>query len=187
MKFLLTFILLIVLIGTGIYLYFQNSPYSTGVSRTFLGKEESMTITSTSFTNQGPLPSKYTCDGANVSPQLTFHAVPPNTRSLAIIMEDKDSSPKNFTHWTLFDINPYINGLEENNIPDQSTEGVNDFGNYGYNGPCPVSGTHSYVFKLFALDGPLGLNRGATKDQIISSINGHILDEAEIVATYQKQ
>ncbi len=186
MKFLLTFIFLVVLLGAGIYLYYVKSPYSNGVQRTFLGKEESMTLTSANFTNFGALPSKYTCDGANVSPQLTFHAVPPSAKSLALIVEDQDSNPKNFTHWTVFDLNPSINGLDENSIPDQSTEGVNDFGNYGYSGPCPPSGTHRYIFKLYALDSPLGLPRGSTKDAIIKTIKGHILDEAEIVATYQK-
>lgn len=187
MKHLLAFIFLVALIGTGLYLYYANSPYSTGVKRTPFGKLESMTISSKMFVNQGEIPKKYTCDDANVNPPLTFRAIPPSTRSLLIIVEDKDSTPKDFTHWSIFDLNPLINGLDENSVPDQATEGENSFGNFGYDGPCPPSGIHHYVFKLFALDSVLGLERGAKKEEILSKIQGHILDEAELVGTYKKQ
>ncbi len=187
MKSLLVFIFLVVLIGAGLYVYYINSPYSTGVKRTFFGKLESMTISSTSFSNQGKIPKKYTCDDANVNPPLTFNAIPPSSRSLLVIAEDRDSNPKDFTHWTIFDLNPSINGLNENSVPDQATEGVNSFGNIGYDGPCPPNGTHRYVFKLFALDSVLGLERGAKKEEILSKIQGHILDEAELVGTYKKE
>ena len=186
MKQLLIFIFLVVLTGAGLYFYYINSPYSTGVKRTFLGKVESMTITSNSFINGGKIPKKYTCDDANVNPPLTFHAIPPESKSIVLIVEDKDSNPKDFTHWSVFDLSPYINGLDENTLPEQSTEGVNSFGNIGYNGPCPPKRTHHYIFKLFALNTVLGINRGSSKQDLISKIQGHILDEAELIGTYKR-
>lgn len=187
MKYLLVFIFLVVLLGTGLYLYYAGSPYSKGTQRTLFGKLESMTISSPSFLNNKEIPQKYTCDGADVNPAFEFHVIPPDSKSLAIIMEDNDSNPKGFTHWSVFDIDPNQSMLEENTVPNLSTEGTNSFGNIGYNGPCPNSGTHHYVFKLFALDTALGLERGVKKEEILSKIQGHILDEAEIVGTYKRQ
>ncbi|HYM65588.1 MAG TPA: YbhB/YbcL family Raf kinase inhibitor-like protein [Candidatus Sulfotelmatobacter sp.] len=176
-----------ILVSAGLYYYYTSSPYSKGTKRTFFGKEESMTITSTSFTSGSEIPKKYTCDDADVNPPLTFHAIPPEAKSLALIVEDKDSTPKDFTHWTIFNLNTFINGLDENTVPDQSVEGVNSFGNIGYEGPCPPGTTHHYVFKLFALDQPLNLERGVKKEDIISKIQGHILDEAELIGTYKRE
>lgn len=146
-----------------------------------------MAITSISFKNNGKIPAKYTCDDASVNPQLSFHAVPTDAKSLVLIVEDQDSLPKGFAHWIVFDIDPISNGIDENTVPDGAQEGTNDFGALGYGGPCPSSGTHRYVFKLFALDTTLGLQRGVKKDEILSKIQGRVLDEAELIGTYEKQ
>ncbi len=146
-----------------------------------------MRITSTTFNNNEAIPAKYTCDGANVNPPLTFNSISTEAKSLILIIEDKDSSPKDFTHWSIFNMNTFANGIDENFVPSEAVEGANDFGDSGYGGPCPPSGTHHYVFKLFALDTNLDLQRGAKKADILSKIEGHIIEEAELVGTYKKQ
>lgn len=188
MKQLLIFIFLVLITGVGLYIYYVNSPYSKGIKRTFLGKKESLVIRSNAFSNGENIPTKYTCDGANVSPQFTFSVVPVGSRSLAIVVEDKDSNPPNFTHWILFDLNPLLNGLDENSTPpDGATEGLNDFADTHYRGPCPPSGTHNYVFRLYALDSVLGLPKTSTKQELISKMQGHIIEEAELNGVYKKQ
>jgi Raf kinase inhibitor-like YbhB/YbcL family protein len=180
------FLILLILIGSGIYWYYLSGPYSNGLQRTFFGKQESMTLTSKSFKNGQKIPSKYTCDGEDVNPSLEFHAIPVNTKSLAIIVEDKDSKPQNFTHWIIFNILPTLNGIDENTVPDGAVQGINDFSNTFYNGPCPTEGEHRYVFKLYALDKRLNLEKGTTKSNIQKEMKNHILDEAELVGVYQK-
>jgi Raf kinase inhibitor-like YbhB/YbcL family protein len=146
-----------------------------------------MTIKNNTFSNKEPMPLKYTCDAENISPPLDFNGVPYGTKSLVLIMEDLDSSPKNFTHWVMFNIDPYSNGIGENYISDSVAIGKNDFGNINYSGPCPPTGTHRYVFKLFAINTILVLPRGSTKEQVLTNIKGHVVDEAETTGTYKKQ
>lgn len=187
MKYLLAFIILLVVAGGSLYLYYTDSPYSKGTKRTIFGKLESMTIKTDAFENNGKIPSKYTCDGENISPGFTFFTVPVAARSLALIVEDPDSPSKNFTHWILFNINPLINGFDENTVPDGAIEGLNDFGEPLYGGPCPNTGEHRYVFKLYALDKNLELEKGATKQQVLNAISNHIIEESQIIGLYERQ
>jgi Raf kinase inhibitor-like YbhB/YbcL family protein len=149
-------------------------------------KEVPMKLTSTAFEANQPIPAKYTCDGVNHHPPLTFSEVPEDARSLALIVEDPDAPRKVFTHWLVYNIAPLAQHIPEHEVPLGSTEGVNDFGTRGYGGPCPPSGTHRYFFKLFALDTELALLEGARKEDVLAKMKGHVIATAELVGTYRR-
>ncbi len=187
MKYLIAFIFILILGGGALYMYYVNSPYAGGTKRTVFGKLESMKITSGAFENNGNIPSKYTCDGQNISPPFTFFTVPPETLSLVLIAEDPDSPSGNFTHWVVFNINPFTNGFDENTVPSEASGGLNDFGEPHYGGPCPNSGVHHYIFTLYAVNKKLELEKGAAKQEVLDAMKNHIIEESEIIGLYEKQ
>lgn len=146
-----------------------------------------MTVTSTAFQNNALIPSKYTCDGKNYNPPLTFSQVPSNAQSLVLIIEDPDAPSKVFTHWVVYNMPSSTLQILENQVPQNSSQGKTDFGNIGYGGPCPPSGTHRYFFKLYALDTTFNLPEGITKEKVEEAVNGHIIESAEIVGLYKRQ
>ncbi|MBI4089510.1 MAG: YbhB/YbcL family Raf kinase inhibitor-like protein [Candidatus Levybacteria bacterium] len=146
-----------------------------------------MTIISTAFHNNKYIPNKYTCDGENVNPPLTFSKVTRDTKSLVLIVEDPDAPMGVFTHWVVYDIPSSTLQILEDQVPAKSTQGMTDFGKTAYGGPCPPSGTHRYFFKLFALDSPLNLSEGATKDEVQMKMEGHILESSELIGLYKKK
>jgi len=154
-------------------------------------------FTDTPFEASGPIPAEYTCDGEDVSPPLAWSAPPEGTESLALVIDDPDAPGSGaFTHWVLFDLPPdatalprdYAAGDPRLDAGDPSPrEGVNDFGDPQYGGPCPPGGEeHRYVFSLYALDTTLDLESGAAPDAVHAAIEGHVLAEAEVVGTYQR-
>ena len=145
-----------------------------------------LAITSPQFGDRGNIPSKYTCDGEGKNPPLAFDNIPHETKSLALIVEDPDSVGKTWIHWVLFNINPVTSFIPEKSIPSRSIQGVNDFGKSGYGGPCPSNGTHRYYFKLFALDTMLDENEDVTREEIGKAMEGHILEQAELVGLYTR-
>lgn len=153
-----------------------------------------MTITSSVFNHNEYIPSKYTCEGENHNPPLTFSKVPENAQSLALIVEDPDAPSKTFTHWLIYNIPPASNAaspatlqIHENQVPRASMQGMTDFGKVGYGGPCPPVGTHRYFFKLFALDSMLDVPQEATKQEVEEAMKGHVLDFAELIGLYEKK
>jgi len=155
-----------------------------------------LAITSRAFTHNGPIPIGYTCESDDKSPPLAWSGVPERTRSLALIADDPDApdpmAPKMvYVHWVLYDIPPTATGLEEGasgkRLPSGAREGKNDFGNVGYGGPCPPIGRHRYFFKLYALDTALDNLGTPTKADLEAAMRGHIIEQAEIVGTYQGQ
>lgn len=147
-----------------------------------------MTLESSEFLNNQPIPPRYTCDGANINPPLTITETPPGSESLVLIMEDPDAPGETWVHWTAWDINPLVAEIPEDSVPEGSTEGTTSFGNIGYGGPCPHTGTHHYIFKLYALDTLLGLSSDSGKEEVLSAIEGHIVEEAEpLIGLYTKQ
>jgi len=149
-------------------------------------KEVPMKLTSPAFEQNQPIPVKHTCDGANHHPPLNFSQVPEEAQSLALVVEDPDAPTKVFTHWLIYDIPPSIQHIPEHEVPLSGTVGVNDFGTRGYRGPCPPSGTHHYVFKLFALDTGLALPEGTRKEDVLAKMKGHVIATAELVGTYTR-
>jgi Raf kinase inhibitor-like YbhB/YbcL family protein len=147
-----------------------------------------MTITSDAFTAHGAIPKKYTGEGADVSPPLTWSGVPQGAKELALICEDPDApTAKPWVHWVVYKIPPMLSGLPEG-ARDDLTEGQNGFNQTGYGGPMPPPGhgAHHYHFHLYALDVSLLASPGLTKDQLLAAMQGHILAEGELVGTYER-
>ena len=143
-------------------------------------------ITSPAFKDGEKIPSKYTCDGENINPELNIEGIPEGTKSLVLIVDDPDAPMGNFLHWLVFNIPPETKLIEENSIPQEAKLGKNDFGKTSYGGPCPPYGQHRYYFKLYALDTVLDLENGATLNEVKSAMRNHILAEAELLGLYQR-
>lgn len=151
-------------------------------------------IATQAFSPSGAIPTKYTCDGKDVSPQISWSNIPKSTKSLALIVDDPDArdpdDPKmmNYVHWVLYNIPVQIVGLPENvnssTLPKGTLEGLNDWGKTGYGGPCPPSGTHRYYFKLYALDTILPDLNHPTKVHLEQAMQGHIIKMTELVGSY---
>jgi len=145
----------------------------------------SLTISSPSFSNGGDIAKNFTCDGADVSPQLSWTDPPAGTKSFALLADDPDAPAGNWNHWVMWNLSPEARGLPEgvskdSRLPDGSQQGKNDFPKIGYNGPCPPPGKpHRYYFKLFALDTKLDLKAGAGKRELEAAMKSHILAQAE--------
>ncbi len=142
-----------------------------------------MKLTSPDFDQDGSIPSEFTCDGKDINPELRIEGVSEGTQSLTLIVDDPDAAGT-WVHWVVFNIAPETEVIEENSTT--GTVGINDFGKQTYGGPCPPSGTHRYFFKLYALDANTGLQPGATKEDLLSAIEGHVLAEAELMGSYQR-
>ena len=150
-----------------------------------------MKITSAAFQDGGQIPSKYTCDGADVSQPLEWSGVPNGAKSLALICDDPDAPAKTWVHWVVYDLPATTTNLPEGlplteRLATGGKQGKNDFGKIGYGGPCPPSGTHRYFFKLYAIDGETSLEPGATKEQVLKAIQGHILAQGELIGRYKR-
>jgi Raf kinase inhibitor-like YbhB/YbcL family protein len=148
-------------------------------------------IKSASFEEGGMIPSKYTCDGEDISPSLSWTPPPKGTKSLALICDDPDAPMGTWVHWVLFSLPPEVTELSESIPPDKvlkigAKQGRNDFGKIGYGGPCPPRGTHRYYFKLYALDSEIDLEPGATKDELIKAMKRHILAETQLIGRYKR-
>lgn len=145
-----------------------------------------MTIQSPAFHPHETIPSKYTCEGENINPPLLFSHVPSSALSLVLIMDDPDAPLKTWVHWTVWNIDPAIASVSENNVPPHTVEGMTSFDSTGYGGPCPHAGTHRYFFKLYALDTMLDLPVNTEKKEIEKAMDGHILESAELIGLYKK-
>ncbi len=152
-----------------------------------------MKLESKAFREGESIPKKYTCDGIDVSPPLSWSGAPKETKSFILIMDDPDAPIGTFTHWIVYDIPPHVGGFEEDFPKTPELEGIkqgmNDFGYVGYGGPCPPKGhgTHRYFFKLYALDlSSLELPPGATRRQVEERMKGHILGETSLMGRYKR-
>jgi Raf kinase inhibitor-like YbhB/YbcL family protein len=153
-----------------------------------------LSVRSTAFDEGGRVPKQYTCDGADVSPPLDWGGAPQKTRTFALVCNDPDAPRGDWVHWVIFDLPAGAKGLPANAGPQgreklagSGTQGRNDFGKIGYNGPCPPGGSHRYVFRLYALDAELSLAPGATRAELVKAMQGHILAQAQLTGTYARQ
>ena len=151
----------------------------------------SIVVTSSAFTEGSSIPAKYTCDGEDVSPPIAWSGVPKGARSLALISDDPDAGGT-WVHWVLYGVPVDVTELSEampttDVTPIGARNGTNDFKRLGYGGPCPPSGTHRYFFKLYALDTGLDLASGATKNDLLEAMEGHILARGQLMGTYRRQ
>lgn len=167
-----------------------------GIHVEAIGKEGyamKLDIKSMAFGDGNSIPKQYTCDGADISPQLSWSQPPEGTGSMVLICDDPDAPMGTWVHWVLYGLSPDTLEISEN-IPDDkevlggAKHGVNDFHKYGYGGPCPPGGTHRYFFKLYAVDTEVvDLDPGATKDEVLVAIKGHVLAEGQLMGRYSRQ
>ena len=146
-----------------------------------------MKITSNAFENGGEIPRKYGYKNGNASPPLEISDVPPNTKSLALIMDDPDAMGavgKIWVHWVLWNIDPSVNQIQENEVPSGSIQGKTDFGEIAYGGPAPPDKEHTYIFKLYALDESLSIQNGATKAEVEEAMKNHVISETKLEGRY---
>jgi Raf kinase inhibitor-like YbhB/YbcL family protein len=157
-------------------------------------EEEKMALTLSSpvFQEGERIPTKYTCEGDDLSPALTWAEPPKETQSFALIMDDPDAPGGTFTHWVLFNLPANDRELPEavptqGQLPNGALQGKNDFGRLGYGGPCPPPGRpHRYQFALYALSQLLDLKAGVSNRQAIDAMRGHILAQGRLVGVYQR-
>jgi len=155
------------------------------------GREMKINVGSAAFTEAGMIPKQYTCDGADISPPLSWSTVPEGTKSIAIIVDDPDAPAGTWVHWLVYNLPPDLKGLPENilakeTIANGGMQGMTDFRRIGYGGPCPPSGTHRYIFKVYAVDKLLDLYPGAIKKRLLQAMEGHILAEGELMGKYRR-
>ena len=149
-------------------------------------------ISSSSFSNGGDIPKKFTCEDSDVSPDLRWTDPPAGTQSFALIVDDPDAPAGRWTHWVLFDLPGQATTLAEDRpkieeIPGGGRQGRNDFRKIGYGGPCPPVGKpHRYFFKLYALDTKLNLKAGVSEAEVEQAMKGHLLAQAELMGKYKR-
>lgn len=148
-----------------------------------------MKLTSNAFKNGEFIPAEYTCDGYNISPKLEINDAPTDTKSFAILLEDPDSRFGTFTHWIIYNIPASVKILDSNipnneKLADNTLQGINDFKQVGYGGPCPQIGTHRYIFKLFALNAMLSTNQPVSTENVHKLFEKHILDTTTLTGLY---
>lgn len=156
------------------------------------GDDMEIEIRSRSFREGESIPSKFTCDGENVSPHLSWESSVDGIKTFVLLVEDPDASSGNFTHWVVYNIPVEVNTLMENSTPtknvrDEILMGTNDFGRIGYGGPCPPSGTHHYYFRIYGLNTAVHLDSGATNKEVSRKMEGHIIARGELMGTYQRK
>lgn len=163
-------------------------PFAAGA----LGKPmASFQLKSSAFSNRGMVPQKYTCDGADVSPALSWNDPPTATKAFALIMDDPDAPGGTWVHWVIYDLPASVRELPEGipktkDLQNGARQGSNDFRQIGYGGPCPPHGAaHQYSFRLYALDRPTALAAGAGKRDLERAMRGHILAQSELIGRFQ--
>ena len=149
----------------------------------------SLQLTSAAFAHEGTIPEQYSKQGGNVSPQLSWTGVPEGTSSLVLIAEDPDAPSGTFVHWLVYGIPPDVHSLDERQpqnpvLANSARQGLNGYGEIGYGGPKPPGGTHRYYFRLFALDTDSDLPIELTRDELEGVIQGHIIEQAELMGRF---
>jgi Raf kinase inhibitor-like YbhB/YbcL family protein len=168
------------------------SSHALGADKQTQTNVQVLRVSSPAFQTGKPMPAKYTCDSANVSPPLAWSGAPPTTKSFALICEDPDAPKRTFTHWVMYNIPATETQLAEglpssDTLPSGAKQGMNDFNRAGYGGPCPPPGNaHRYLFKVYALDAAPNLMAGASKKDLLKAMNKHILAQGELTGTYAR-
>jgi Raf kinase inhibitor-like YbhB/YbcL family protein len=152
-----------------------------------VGAMEALKITCPAFQNNGNIPSKYTCDGSDISPALVIENCPAGSKTLALICDDPDAPMGTWVHWVFWNVPPNTKEIKENNVPQGAVEGMNDFKKHSYGGPCPPSGTHHYFFKVYALDIVLNISPNSTKADLEKGMKGHILAQGQLIGLYKRR
>lgn len=149
-----------------------------------LNAGSSISLTSSAFQAAGDIPARFTCNGANESPELKISGVPSEAKSLVLIVDDPDAPRGLFTHWIVWNIDPKTTDIAGNTAPAGGVQGTNDFGKRNYDGPCPPSGTHRYFFRIFALDTKVDLRSTAHRPDLDAAMKGHVTAQGELMGRY---
>lgn len=167
-----------------------------GVQRSFVnntvikGDMMQLKLKSPAFEHGKSIPRKHTCDGENISPELSWSDAPDGTKSFVLICDDPDAPGGTWVHWVIFNIPATVKTLKENinitSVPG-AKEGKNSFNKLKFGGPCPPQGEHRYMFKLYALDTMITVQEGATKEQVTAAMKGHILAETVLMGVYERK
>jgi len=177
----------VIAVFTG-FMFFTDSDKNFSNNNTekdTIGSAKTMRIASI-FENGDNIPAKYTCDGDDLNPALFIESPPAETKSFVLIVDDPDAPGRTFLHWTIWNIPPETREIKSGVLPNGATEGITDFGQTGYGGPCPPSGTHRYFFRLYALNELLDLPEGATLGELQDAMDGKILSVAEFMGEYAR-
>jgi Raf kinase inhibitor-like YbhB/YbcL family protein len=155
------------------------------------GRTMTISVSSNAFTEAGMIPSKFTCDGKDVSPQLAWTGIPAGAKSIALICDDPDAPSGTWVHWVVYNMPATAKELSEGvtgsrGLPAGAKQGINDFRKHDYGGPCPPSGTHRYYFTVYALDTALNLKDGATKKELLKAMEGHVVAQGRLMGRYKR-
>jgi len=150
-------------------------------------EKKTLRIESPAFVHNGAIPAAYTCDGTDASPPLEIGGVPQGAKSLALIVEDPDAPAGIWVHWVMWNIPPGARQIAAGTAPPGAVQGTNDWKRNGWGGPCPPSGTHRYIFRIFALDTAPALGPAVGKRGLERAMEGHILARGEIIGLYGRK
>lgn len=185
-------ILTIVTVGFLVYYFFvRKEGGEEKVNEIQTGLIDTMRLISSAFEEGGKIPTKYTCDGDNFSPPLSWEGVPSGTKSYVLIVDDPDV-PRSlrpdgmFVHWVMWNIPAATASISENSAPEGAAQGLNGTGRASYTGPCPPDREHRYFFKLYALDTMLDLLVGVTKEDLLAAMQGRVLAQVELIGKYER-
>ena len=187
MKKLILILPVIIIVIT--FSYFSNSYGGPKMKKKQL---KELTVKSSAFKQGEMIPSKYTCDGENISPDISWEGAPEGTESFVLISDDPDAPMGIWVHWVVFNIPDSVTSLPENVPPkatlkDGTNQGITSFKEIGYGGPCPPSGTHRYFFKVYAINTDIDLEpRYANKKKVLDAMEGHVLAYGELMGTYKR-
>ena len=150
-----------------------------------------ITVSSDAFQEGEMIPKKYTCDGEDVSPSVSWTGLPAETKSVVLVCDDPDAPGDTWVHWILYNLPPNSGGLPEGVPPAEMLDGggnhgINSWNRYGYGGPCPPSGVHRYFFKIYALDTVLDIDARATEKNVLQAMEGHILIQGQLMGKYSR-
>jgi len=151
------------------------------------GKRITLRVTSPAFENNKTIPSKYGCDGPNVSPPVKIENIPPEAKSLALVFDDKDAPRGTYVHWVLWNIDPSVGDIKENSVPEGAIQGTNDFNRNHYGGPCPPTRPHKYALIVYALDARLNLDPKSGKADLEKALEGHIIAQGRLMGVYRRE
>ncbi|MDQ1265648.1 MAG: hypothetical protein QG635_799 [Bacteroidota bacterium] len=156
-----------------------------------IAKEVDIKLKSKAFAEGEMIPKKYSCDGKNISPELSWSGIPAGAKSIAIVCDDPDAPSGEFVHWVIYNIPASATKLEKaiptkKNLPNGALQGTSDARKIGYTGPCPPGELHRYFFTIYALDVMLNLDAGAAKDRLFAAMRGHILGEGKLMGKYKR-
>ncbi|MDC8452270.1 MAG: YbhB/YbcL family Raf kinase inhibitor-like protein [Candidatus Nitrosotalea sp.] len=175
---------IIIIVGILLSVYYENNP-TPKTSSVSNNNQQMLRVSSSAFENEGTIPAEFTCDGQDISPPLSITNIPKDVKTLSLIMTDPDAPRGNFTHWTVWNIPSskieFAKG-EKFDFP----QGRTGFGTPAYGGPCPPSGTHRYLIKIYALDAELDLAKGSSVTDLQKAMDGHIITESTLMGKYSR-